>query len=865
MYNRTKVYIIDRSSGTSPVMFGKNELISAIGAAGTAVESAKFWSGIEKDNLCIVMGESSARLIEMLLEENGVELQNRAEGIILQWCNTGTGKVLVVSGTDEKGLMYALLELADRVRCRGIDSLFEVKNIQEYPDNKVRGVDRFVMGHRDDEWFYSEDFWVSFMQRMAKNRFNRFTLITGFDTAYMSPPYPFFVEVPGFPDVKVKDMAPGTREKNLDMLRFIGKVCKSYGIEFFFSTWQQLPWTDNQKFLVENIPITDEEFTRYCANGMREILLSCPEIDGLQLRVNLEAGIRSTENKSNTHERFWLAMIDAVASVERPVKLDLRAKGLTDEMLEYAVNTGLDIAVPTKYWCEHAALPYHIPQLRTEEMRTIENYNSRRRYSYDNLLKKPHWYDVIYRLWNYGSTNLFLWGDPDYCRRFSDSCSLGGGIGFEINTMLALKGGHEFIPGDAWPIHINPEVIDYNWEDERYWAYYLSFGRWGYNKNTNEEVWKREFDLRFGKEMSGCVEEAYRWASKVMPLITTAHFPVHPSLHYWPELYAGAALFHENNYDPFFRDNDYINSLPSDEALFYSIKQYVDDSESGELKGKYNPLQVRDWLKALADNIRKCLERIEECRECNNLGDNKELKATIVDFTMIADISEFHAWKIKAAYHLYLFRKKGCGEELKASCQAMTVARDFWAKLSRLGNEYYNHDLEFNAGTGTKRNGNWEDRLVKEIDKDIACLETLMKENGIDTVEALSTVDKEYRSMLKPLGFSIVAFADDVPSECKAGQDLVINLKCGEMNVNALAKVWLNYRHTDHSKGGYISVEMEKTADGYRAVIPGDYIVPEWDLIVFISAVDNAGNGLIYPGIYHPNYMAPYFVVKVEE
>ena len=117
----------------------------------------------------------------------------------------------------------------------------------------------------------------------------------------------------------------------------------------------------------------------------------------------------------------------------------------------------------------------------------------------------------------------------------------------------------------------------------------------------------------FGEEFQ-VMEEAYRCTSKVMPLITTAHFPVHPSLHYWPELYSGAALFHENNYDPFFKDRNYINSLPSDEALFYSIEQYVDDLELGDLKGKYSPLQVRDWLKAIADNIRSAWTSLKHTR-----------------------------------------------------------------------------------------------------------------------------------------------------------------------------------------------------------------------------------------------------------
>ena len=861
MYNKTNICIIDRSSRSQPILFGKQELINAVKAVGATVEEANFWSGLDEGKICIVMGESSSRLVEKLLEENGVKLSHEAEGVIIHWCNTGKNKILVVSGTDERGLMYTLLELSERIRCRGIDSLSEVENIQEYPDNKVRGVDRFLMGRRDDDWYYSEEFWNNFIKKLARNRFNRFTLITGFDTAYMTPPYPFFVEVPGFTDVKVKDMANGKKEKNLEMLRYMGKVCKSHGIEFFFSTWQQLPWTDNQEFLVENIPDTDEKFTEYCVEGMRKLLLSCPEVDGLQLRVNLEAGIRASGDRSNTHERFWIKMMDSIASIDRKIKLDLRAKGLTDGMLEYAMSTGLDVAVPTKYWCEHAALPYHIMQLRTEEMRRITDYNSSRRYSYDNLLKKPHWYDMIYRLWNYGSTNLFLWGDPDYCRRFSDSCNLGGGIGFQINSPLSLKGGHELIPGDAWPIHINPDLVDYKWEDERYWAYYLSFGRFGYNKNTSEEVWKREFDLRFGKEASSYTEEAYKWASKVMPLITTAHFPVHPSLHYWPELYTGAALFYENNYDPYFKEHNYMNSLPSDEALFYSIEQYVDDLKAGKLKGKYNPLQVRDWLKTIAENIRRCLKKAQKCDAFKGKG---EFEAMLVDFSMIADIAEFHVWKIKAAYHLCLYQREGCKEELKASYQAMLTARTFWANLSDIGNKNYNQNLEFNAGTGRNRNKNWEDRLVKEVDVDIACLEKLLAENGIDKDDAKSTVDSEYRSMLKGPSYNIISFTDDVPKSCKAGQDIVVNLKCGEMNFGPFDKVCVNYRHTDHTKGGYISVEMEKTLDGYRAVIPASYIDRAWDLIIFFSAMDSAGNPLIYPGIYHAKYYAPYFVIEVE-
>lgn len=856
-----KISIIDRSERSRLSGTGMGELTAVLETKGVTWSRAPYFGGSTKEEISLVVGVCTVRLVEKLLRDNGVFPEVVPEGVILYRCETGGQEVLVLSGTDEKGLMYALFEAADEIRCKGIDSLLTLKNKVEYPQNKIRGVDRFLMSQRDDEWYYSTEFWAYFLRRLAKNRFNRFTLITGFDTAYMSPPYPFFLEVPGYQNVRVREQTEERREKNLKTLKRIGSLCASYGIEFIFSSWQQMPWTDTQNLLVEHIPEGDVDFTDYCVRGMQEILNACPEIAGLQFRVNLEAGIRGKGDKSDTHVSFWCAMIDGVASLGRKLKWEMRAKGLTDSMLEYAQKSGLEVAVATKYWCEHAALPYHIPQLRTEEMRTLENVNSSRRYSYDNLLKKPHWYDMIYRLWSYGSINLFLWGDPDYCKRFSKSCSLGGGAGFQVNSPLALKGGHESIPGDNWPVHVNDGIIDYRWEDERYWMYYLLYGRLGYNPDAGEEIWKRELALRFGPETGAAVEEAYRWSGKIMPLITTAHFPVHPSMHYWPELYAGAALFYENNMDSYFGKHTYGNSLPSDEALFYSIEQYGKDRRAGELKGKYNPLQVRDWLKSFADHTREALSRMEERKASPHC---KELKAIHTDFSMLADIAQFHAWKIKAAYELERFYEGEGLQCLRESYGAMRAAEFFWAEAAAVGNENYQRNLIFDAGDSTSRNGNWQDRLEKEIRADIRCLLKLLRENAGEEPPAVKAENMAYESMCQSLSSLPVSAMADIPKTWEAGRELPLVLKLDELSRNgALGQVRLHYRHTNHTEGGYIGVTMERTAEGYRGVIPGDYLIPEWDINLYFSAVDGNGNGFIYPGLYHERYDGPYCTIEI--
>jgi hypothetical protein len=239
----------------------------------------------------------------------------------------------------------------------------------------------------------------------------------------------------------------------------------------------------------------EDELGNYCAAGLKELLTQCEEIEVLQLRVNHEAGV----GDQNTNEIFWKKLIAATSEVSRKVKLDLRAKGLTDGMIQYALEKGLELAVPTKHWCEHIALPYHLSQMRNEELTRLYNLNHSRRYSYADMLKRPRNYDIIYRLWNYGSNTLFLFGDPDYARRFTYSINYGQAVGFEITAPLTLKGGMSSIEGEPWPIFDDPELMYSKWEDERYWAWYLVFGRLGYSMDTCPEVWKREFRAHFGK------------------------------------------------------------------------------------------------------------------------------------------------------------------------------------------------------------------------------------------------------------------------------------------------------------------------------------------------------------------------------
>ncbi len=843
------VVVVDRTSSgepSGPITHGRDALLEAIATGGVDVRSVSHWTETDRDTY-LVMGTTNSRPVARLLDD--VET-SRSEGVMYQWCETDTGRALVVSGTDARGLAYALLELAERVDAHGVSALTAVDDAIQFPDNEIRGVDKFVETPVEDDWLFDDDFWAYYLDRLVRCRFNRFTLVTGYDTAYLSPPYPFIVDVPGYPDVRLSDNSDVSRQQHREQLRSIGAQCHEHGLEFVLGIWQQQPWTGYQGNLVDGLP-EGERLADYCAAGLRELLTAVPEIDGVQLRVNYESGVAGEDDRA-TAEDFWLRVIDAVADASEDrgeeIGLDLRAKGLTDPMIDHGLERGLDVTVPTKFWCESTGLPYHTTQMREGELSNLDDPNRSRRYSYADLLTEPRAYDVLYRLWVTGTNRLFVWGDPDYARRFSRATEFGDSRGFEITSPLSLKGGYAGLREDGWPLFDDPDLRDYTWEDERYWAWYRLFGRVGYDRETDPDVWERQFEERFG-DASAALLDGYRAASGVLPLLTAFHLTTHPALHNWAELDTGGALFSEHNLNETFGETTYLTAEPSDPGLFYRIDEYVEDELADAVGGKYTPVQVATWLSHFAARTRDAVSAAEP-----QAPDTGECRATILDLRMLADLADYHAHKVHAAIDLCQYEETGAPSHLIGAHASARTAREFWAALAARGEGTYHDDLVFGRGPEAADAGNWSDRL-SEIDADIETLERLLDEEGEDP-----NPDAVSRRNPSEVGkFSHPAFDLDVPDRHPADEDLPIVLEAGERN--RAATVRLHYRHANQYDGVFQTIEMTSTDAGYEATIPRTYIERQWDLLVYASAVADDDTVIIIPGVYNPRVAMPYHVV----
>lgn len=856
----TTLTIIKRGHISRPIEFGLLSLTRAAHEKNIHIKYQSFWDG---EGVFLLVGLADDHLMRIVLEQECITCALSPESTLLSHSSTVDGKVVnIVSGSDASGVMYALCELAQRVREQGVNAL-PLRHEIESPAIAHRIAGRFLQGERDDSWYFSDDFWDYYTARLASNRINRLHLVTGMDSAYMSPPYPFLLQTPGYEEViaSVGESPADRRELCLQRLCQIGQLCHDRGIAFCFGIWQQRPWTENQKTLIKNSP-SEDKYADYAQKSIAELIRKCPEIDILSFRVNPEAGVKDANGHFDTAQEFWYGMFDAIKSAGRDVRVELRAKGLTDTMIDYALKIGLSLTVPTKAWCEHIALPYQMLKMRREEVDShITNESSTRRYSYDNLQHRPRSFDLQYRLWNYGSTNILLWGDPGYVSRFTESCISGQAVGLEFTAPLSMKGGHAMIPGKEWAIHIHPDMRTYNYEDERYWMWYLTFGRYSYNPHASPEVWRREMRHRFGAAAPH-MEQAYLSSGKILPLITTAHFPEHPSMHYWPELYGSASLFAGNNYEPWFtraksprkKDSSYANTDPSDEELFCSIEAYVEGSLIGNRPRCYSPFAIASRYYVLATQT---MDAVNHLTDAHN---SPEIKASIVDFTMLAQLGFYHAHMVHAAYNLCMFEKTGESAYLSPSYHAMYNARNAFAQLSALGSMYYARNLVFDSGDSTKRNGNWQDRLDRQVDPDLAQLAALLRQNGVMP----EAPDKNVS--ISPGHSLAMSFIDNVPSKCRPGEPLKITLRLSfPQGIMPGQQPMLHYRRANMRDGDFKQLSMERAGEVFFTTIPGDYITSAFNLYVYFTCEDIYGNMHIHPGVYHPEHPTPIYIVDSRE
>ena len=841
-----------------PVQWAIKQLTSALQTRGRAVVRAELLEKVPSAERYVVVAGAGSTLHGRVAARPGKD----EESLELLPSSVGGKNVLLASGTDVRGVMYAVLELADRVKYA--DDVLLVLDVQkaivERPQNAVRSIVRpFVSEVEDKPWFYDREYWQEYLAMLATNRFNRFHLALGlgYDTlqyvtdAYFLFSYPFLTSVPGY-NVRAVGLADEERDRNLEMLKFISEQASAHGIDFVLGLWTHgYQWKDSPKANYTIEGITGDNHASYCRDALTTVLKSCPAIRGVTLRTHYESGVPERSYD------FWRTIFSGVPKAGREIEIDLHTKGLDEKLIEAASVTGMPIRLSPKFWAEHMGLTYHQAAIRDLEMPKPDDKNDTfsalsfgsrlfTRYGYADFLREDRKYKVMHRVFP-GTHKFLLWGDPVTAAAYSRAFGFCGSDGAELFEPLAFKGrrgsgvaGGRCAYKDA---SLNPRR---DWE--KYLYTYRVWGRLLYNPAADPNVWRRLLRKDFGPNVEA-METTLGTATRILPLITTSHLPSAAHDTYSPEFYVNQSMPDPAAKSPYGdtpMPKVFGNVSPLDPRMFSGIDEFASELLKGERSGKYSPVEVAQWLDDLAYAASTQLQKLQRGTSTT------ELRRAAIDVAMQIGIGRFFAAKFRSGVLYAIHEKTGDREALERSLTAYRGARDVWAAFAQGASKVYVADITF--GPLPHQRGQWADR-VAAMDADIALLAKKLDSTPVGGTQSAEVKAAIAEALGKPQRIKVSC--NHVPAQSfVAGKQLDIGLEVADA-----ASMEMFYRHVNQGER-YQTVAMTRAANGFTATIPAAYTDLPYPLEYYFEVRQSPKEATLYPGLGQDRLGQPYFVVR---
>ena len=856
---------------------------SAKGATASVVTDAKDAAGASG---LVIVAAPKSELAKHFSHAN--EDLTGAEALRLTPGQLEHAPAVLVSGSDARGLIYGLLELAERVEFGAdVKSALHLEHpIEERPANEWRSVGRYFCCELEDKpWYYDKEFWRGYLDALVASRFNRFCLAFGLEydfpkgvtDDYFHFPYPYLVDVPGYPDVKVIQLkrpdgtrrdTPGAitaeeRARNLAMLQFIAAETGARGLDFQLGIWTHAyAWTDSPEAYHRIEGLTPETHAPYCRDALALLLRACPEIKGLTMRVHGESGI-----PEGSYD-FWKTLFDAVKGCGRKVEIDMHAKGVDQTMIETAVETGMPVKLGAKFSAEHQSLGYQQADIRSLEIPNLDHEvggpfsvsgGARlfTRYGYADFLAAGAPYKLWFRLWP-GTQRHLLSCDPETAAAYGRAAHFCGVAGLDICEPLMFKGregsgspGGRCAYADAT---LNP---DKDWK--KFALFYRVWGRKLYDPDADPEVWQRAMRAEFGRGAEP-VEAALANASRMLALLTSAHLPSASNHAFWPEMYTNMPMIPGTEKPPYGDTPDprvFGTVSPLDPRLFATAVEATRDLMANWPNPKYSPIEAAQWLEDLASAAEQGLQ---DARVKADRPGSAEFRRIEEDVLIQIGLGRFFAKKLRSAVLWEIGQKTGdagvCGQAVAYSRQS----REAWATMASRAKGVYRADIGY--GDVPMRRGHWMDRLAA-IDADVSAMQAVIEaKTGSGGVAGGRSSSETQRAVAyatgRPSRPSVAA--THTPAESFiAGEPLDVVLELSKGMAADEITVRMRYRHVDQAER-WQWLEMERSERSYKGTIPADYTHSAFPLEYFFE-LKRGSEAWMVPGFNATLSNQPYYVV----
>jgi len=748
---------------------------------------------------CIIIDKSSPIIDKY---KKLVKYNNKNESFLISPLSIKYNKIIIY-GSDLRGLIYAITEIADRV-----ENLITSKNILqeiffktiESPKTKIRSISKcFESDIEDLPWYRNKIMWKEYLDMLVTNRFNRFTFTLGMQynypygnefisDVYFYLAYPFLVQPKGY-NMHAVGINKKTRDENLKILKFISDEASLRGLDFQLALWTQRYDFDevpNANYQMKNIPI---KYAEYCRDSLEIILKKCTNINGITLRVHVECGVQERDYK------FWKIYFESIKKIKRKINLDLHAKGIDNKLINLALNVTSDVTVSPKYTAEHMGLPYHQTSIRKQEMppkkqvdnKWIFSEGKRKflRYSYGDLLSNNRKYDILFRIWP-GTQRILIWGDSDLARGYGQHSTFCNALGVELCEPLSFKGRMGTgIKNARFNYSVKQLRTKYDWQ--KYLFTYRVWGRCTYNYKTNENNYSRYYKKLFGKSSNELIK-SLSYASKILPFFTLVHGVSASNNSYWPEMYENMSIVENAPHLPYSYDlhkpSRFGMSTSQDPNLIMSPIELANCIYNKKNIKKYSPITMANWFNEYSNKARTHL--IKAIKKITNKNDPEFLRLEI-DINILIGIGKFFSYKIKSAcyWELYIKEKKfNLGYQ---SLQFYKKSYSAWSKIAKISKKFYLEDLTY--GPQSWLRGRWDDRLPA-IKDDIIKMTNILNRNFIKSKKQINIFELSRWNNNQ-------SFHIDHTIEKKSDRSVDITIN----NLNKInVELFFNYRQVNQSK-----------------------------------------------------------------
>ena len=626
---------------------------------------------------------------------------------------------LTISGGDERGAMYGVLDGAEQVRMgtpwnkigdRTVKAQFPFRAIKFNLPWAAYRTSPVIEQH--DATCRDPKFWEAFLDMMAENRFNVLTL-------WSLHPFHYMVRPKSFPEASPFTDAEMAEWRTL--WRAIFAMAKERGIETYLVNWNIFVspefarahnvarWSEIWRHIgpeAENSEIV----IRYTKEVVTQVLDEYPDLTGLGITLGEQMGGMGPDQRRAWLDRTFFA---GMAEARRPAKFiyraplsaDLKSGGTTSEENDRRTRAQIErlpsniagpVYVEFKHNWSHA---YSSPDLFMV---------------HGGKLSDAYWNPAPTRhkvVWTMRNEDIFVlrWGQPDFVRAFVQNQRkdyVGG----------AIIGSECYIPALDYITAPGPHK---NWRFafERQWLLYAVWGRLLYDAATPDRVFADLLEERFGAGLGDDLLQAWKVASQAPQHFASFHRGTWDGSLYTEGF--SSWVDRDNFARTFFDINSFINHPVLDTKRYVNIADFVKAGGVAE-PGKFSPLALAAQLDRDAAEASKRVSAIRAKKTPPST-----LECELTDIEAWVTYGSYFAEKLRAGVALATARAKNDAKQQAVATAALERALAHWKRLAELGGRFNRLPVLSNA----REPFSWAS-LTPAVEKDVELARTTLAEHA---------------------------------------------------------------------------------------------------------------------------------------